>query len=142
MVNVHEQFALETGATLPEAELRLFHLARRLRNRCLHFGGVAGSRLPSEYRRLPPPARALWERLAGRGLGDLRPDQPIVLAAGELTAVLAVTTRLARDVNRQMQRCLGRDYWAHVVWQDFQQQSSGRVGQRATLLRRLQDRKS
>jgi len=61
---IHEYVAERCRSAFPPERLELFHLARRVRNRILHFGGEAGSRLPGDYRGMSTVAKADWERLA------------------------------------------------------------------------------
>ena len=61
---VEERCRLDLDPTL----LQLFHLSRRLRNRIIHFSGVAGSRLPREYR---PAPQACSRKLGASGQAAL-----------------------------------------------------------------------
>lgn len=60
----HEYIAERCGIKLDGTLLPLFHIARRIRNRIIHFAGVPGSRLATDYRSLSSEARDSWESLA------------------------------------------------------------------------------
>jgi hypothetical protein len=121
---------------LPVELLELLHLARRIRNRIIHFGGVAGSRLPAEYRSLSDNAKSRWEEIAGRALST-DADGRLQLSEGELVAVLATTNRLAQAVNEMLVRTLSREYWARVVVTDYRSLEPQRFGEEAQRMRRL-----
>ena len=133
---IHEYVAERCGRALPADLLDLFHLARRLRNRIIHFAGAAGARLPGDYRSLSRAARSRWEAVAQRPLtidsrGMLR------LSDGELIAVLATTRHLAAAVNEMVAQTLSRDYWAKVVVEDYRTLEPQRFGEAAQRMRRL-----
>jgi hypothetical protein len=89
---IHDYFSERCGRELPSDLLAAFYVARRIRNRIIHFGCEAGSRLPGEYRSLPASVRANWERIARRPLTTS--GGKIELADGEVIAVLALTRGL------------------------------------------------
>ena len=132
----HEYVAERCEAELPSDLLALFHITRRLRNRIIHFAGVAGSRLPTEYNRLPSSARTSWERLAGRPV-TVNAQGHLELAEGELIATLAISRHLAQTVNEMLVRTLSRRYWASVVVEDYRTSWPQRYGERDQRLRRL-----
>jgi hypothetical protein len=133
---IHEYVAERCGRGLPAEPLQIFHLARRIRNRIVHFAGDAGSRLPGEYRSLPVSVKARWEAIAGRPLTLDRGGQ-LQLAEGELIAVLATTRLLAQAVNEMLVDTLSREYWSKLVVTDYQALEPQRFGERAQRMRRL-----
>lgn len=133
---IHEYVVERCGRSLPPELLDLFHLARRIRNRIVHFGGAAGSRLPQEYRALSSQARAGWETLAGRPL-TIDSRGQIELSDRELIAVLAITRHLAQAVNEMLVATLSREFWARLVISDYQGIAPQRFGEEAQQLRRL-----
>jgi hypothetical protein len=133
---IHEYVAERCGRDLPSELLELFRLSRRIRNRIVHFAGVAGSRLPGEYRSLSPEARARWEEVAGKPL-TVDADGRLELSEGELIAVLATTYRLAQAVNAMLVETLSREYWARVVVADYRTLEPQRFGEKAKTVRRL-----
>jgi hypothetical protein len=133
---VHEYFAERSGATLPADLLRLFHLARRIRNRIVHFAGDAGSRIEGEYRRLPLSTRETWERVAGRPL-TVQPDGRLALSSKELVAVLAFTRGLGRSINDCLAATLGRAYWVRILIDDYRAVSPQRFGDKSQRVRRV-----
>lgn len=134
----HEYIAERCGHALDGTLLELFHLARRIRNRIVHFGGVAGSRLPTEYRGLSPGARASWEELARRSLPAALVNGKLELQEGEIVAVLAISRYLAQGVNDLLARTLSREYWAAVAVADYREMHPQRFGERTRRLRRVQ----
>jgi hypothetical protein len=133
---IHEYVAERCGRGLPAELLELFHLARRIRNRVVHFAGEAGSRLPGDYRKLPREAKARWEEVAGRPL-TVSADGRLELSEGELVAVLATTYRLAQAVNEMLVATLSREYWARAIVADYQTLEPQRFGEQAQRMRRL-----
>jgi hypothetical protein len=132
----HEYLEERLGRTLPADLLEMFHLARRLRNRVVHHGGRAGSRLPAEYRHLSAPVRASWERLAGRQI-TVDVDGQLDLLEGELIAVLATSRHLADEVNGVLAVTLSRTYWARTVVDDYATEEPQRFRARPQRLRRV-----
>jgi hypothetical protein len=112
---VEERCCIDLDPTL----IKLFHLSRRLRNRIVHFSGIAGSRLPGEYRQLPTPARAGWERLAKRPLTEAVIDGHLALREGELIAVLATSRHLAQEVSSLLAHTIDRQSWADIAVADY-----------------------
>lgn len=106
---VHEYVEERSGRHLTRSLLEMFHLARRVRNRVIHHGSRAGSRLPTHYRDLPAAVRGSWERLAGRPI-TVQPDGQLKLAEGEIIAVLATSRRLADEVSELLAATLSRSY--------------------------------
>ena len=130
---VEERCRLDLDPTL----LQLFHLSRRLRNRIIHYSGVAGSRLLREYRQLPKPAREGWERLAKRPLPEAVVDGRLALREGELVAVLATSRHLAQDVSSLLAHTIDRQFWADVVVEDYRGAHAQGFGERAKRERRV-----
>ncbi|HEV2772474.1 MAG TPA: hypothetical protein VGV57_06555 [Thermoleophilaceae bacterium] len=133
---VHEYVEERSGRLLPRDLLEMFHLTRRVRNRLIHHGARAGSRLPLHYRNLPAPVRGSWERLAGRPL-TVDVDGQLDLAEGELIAVLATSRRLADEVNALLAATLSRTYWAWTVVDDYASEEPQRFAARSQRLRRV-----
>ncbi len=133
----HEYVAERCGTDFDGELLPLFHIARRIRNRIVHFGGVAGTRLPREYRALSADARASWEGLAGRPLDDAIASGRLALQEGELIAVLALSRHLALRTNDVLAHTLSRGYWASAAVADYHDLHAQRFGERARRLRRV-----
>lgn len=133
---IHEYVAERCGRTLPEDLLQLFRLARRIRNRIIHFAGEAGPRLSGEYRSLSPEAKGRWERITGRPL-TIGVRGRLELSEGELVAVLAITRRLAAVVNETLAETISRESWARIVVADYRSLEPQRFGERAKRLRRV-----
>jgi len=133
----HEYIAERCGATLDGTMLPLFHVARRVRNRVVHFGGAVGSHLLGDYRALSPDVRSSWERLAGRSLPAAVDSGRLALRDGELIAVLAITRNLGHAVNDLLARTLSRGYWARLAVSDYRASYPERFGERDRRLRRL-----
>jgi hypothetical protein len=124
------------GRSLPTDLLELFHLARRIRNRIIHFAGAAGARLPSGYRSLSRNATARWEAVTGRSLA-VDSHGKLELSDGELIAVLATTRHLAAAINEMVAETISREYWARLVVSDYRALEPQRFGEKAQRLRRL-----
>ena len=133
---IHEYFEERSGVRFPEALLQLFHFARRIRNRIVHFGGNAGSRLQSEYRTLPKQTRDQWVKVAGRAV-TVAADGKLELAAGELHAALAFTRGLAREANDALAVSLSRHYWLRTIVDDYRRTSPQNFGERDRRVRRI-----
>jgi hypothetical protein len=136
LAELHDYFAERTGTPLPTNLLDLFSLARRIRNRIVHFAGNAGPRLQGEYRQLPRETRNSWERVAGRPL-TVSPEGQLQLSAGELIAVLAFTRGLASSVNDALAESLSRPYWLGVIIDDYRTTSPQRFGEKSQRVRRI-----
>lgn len=109
------------GGKLDADELSLFQLTRRIRNRILHYGSLAGSGERTVYTQtLNENARELWERRAGRPL-SVNPGEPIGLGAGELFATLAVAKALADATNELLVEELPRERWALMAAEEYAQ---------------------
>jgi hypothetical protein len=136
--NAHEYVAERClGRALDADLLSLFHMCRRVRNRIVHFGGAAGSRLASEYRNLSQDARDSWENLAGRSLPAAVVRGRLELGEGELVVVLAISRHLGQEVNGLLARTLSREYWAKLAVCDYRESHPERFGQRNRRARRL-----
>lgn len=132
----HEYIAERCGADLPTDLLETMQLARRIRNRILHFAGRAGSRLPGEYRTLSRPTRERWESFTGRPLQVDRRGT-LELSEGELIAVLATTRHLAAVINDLLAETISRPHWARLAVQDYRANQPQRFGEKAQRTRRL-----
>jgi hypothetical protein len=134
--DLHEYVAERCGQPLPSELLELFHLARRIRNRIVHYAGAAGSRLPGEYRSLSRDARVRWEGITGRPL-TIDASGKVELSEGELIAVLATTRHLAADINETLTATISRGYWAQLVVDDYRTLEPQRFGEKSQRIRRL-----
>jgi hypothetical protein len=132
----HDEFAAATGVDLPAALLEAFDLARYLRNRIVHYGGVQGSHLSAKWRSLSRGAREAWIEVAGRPLPAGKSREELDLGLNELIAVLALTKRLAVSVNVSLQPAIGREAWARIAVEDYQTLQPERFAQRDVRLRR------
>lgn len=133
---IHEYVAERCGRALPADLLELFRLARRIRNRIIHFAGDAGSRLPGEYRSISPEARRRWETITGRPL-EIGAGGKLQLSEGELIAVLAITRHLAAVVNEILTETISRESWARLVIEDYRSLEPQRFGEQPKRLRRV-----
>lgn len=133
--SAHEYIAERCHATLDADLLSLFHIARRIRNRIVHFAGAPGSRLATEYRDMSREAQAWWERLAGRPLPDALGSKRMTLCDGELIAVLGLSQSLVLEVNDLLASTLSRGYWASLAASDYRDSHPDRVGDRDRLVR-------
>jgi hypothetical protein len=135
--NGHQYVAERCGKMLDGTLPPLFQLARKLRNRIIHFVGTPGSHLLSDYRALPEPARESWEHLAGRPLPDAVVGGRLALGEGELVAVLAVSRNLVQTINDLLAHTLSRRYWASLVVADYRTEYRQRFGERDRRLKRV-----
>lgn len=133
----HEYIAERCDENLDGNLLPLFDLTRRIRNRIVHFNGVAGSRLSADYRKLSVDTRAGWEELARRPLGDAIESGRLEVAEGELIAVLAISHHLTRRINDLLARTLSREYWATTAVRDYREMYPRRFAERDRRLRRV-----
>lgn len=117
--------------------LELFNLARMVRNRIIHHGATTGHEVKPAWRHLSRRAKDSWVRLADREPPFGNPSDRLVLQAGELFAVLAITKNLADAANVGLQKELPREYWARIVVDDYSTIAPERFAQRATRLRRV-----
>ena len=133
----HEYVAERCNWKLDTDLLAIFHLARRIRNRIIHFGGDAGANLVRDYRAMPAGSRASWENLAKRSLPAAIYNGRMQLAEPELVAVLATGRHLAHEVNDMIAHRLPREFWARVAVNDYRLAHPQHFGERATRLRRV-----
>lgn len=103
----------------------LLDWVQSLRNRIIHHGGIASARLMQSWKDLRPTAKAIWTRAAGSP-PRLTAGQRADVGAGEIRATLAVTGRLAKDLNRDLARLVPRAVWARIAVDDFQRSHPGR----------------
>jgi hypothetical protein len=132
----HEYVAERCHQSLPKDHLELFRLARRIRNRIVHYAGAAGPRLPGDYRALSREARERWEGIAKRPL-NIDSSGYLKLSEGELIAVLATTRHLAVAINEMLAETISRQYWARLVVIDYRTLEPQRFAEKAQRMRRL-----
>jgi hypothetical protein len=123
--------------SLPPTEVDLFDFLRQLRNRIIHYAGIAGSNLRAAYTSLPAPARQLWVTLAGRDLEIADAKTSLELRARDLVPALAITKRLSKAINGELSRTLSRSLWAELVVEDYRALEPERYSDRGKRLRRV-----
>jgi hypothetical protein len=105
------------GARLDTAEMRLFRWLRHVRNAIVHTAGYDHQGLAKRYASLRD--RGVWKALAERDFA-LRSDGRCRLGEGEVIATLAITDRLAQDVNRMLvPPAIDARWWADYVVKDY-----------------------
>jgi hypothetical protein len=132
-----QEHLVEIGLNFENDSLALFHLSRRIRNRVVHYAGMPGSRLLGEYRNLSTTCRTRWEDLTGRPLSADPEGAGLILASGEMRAVLAITKGLARELCGNLVEAIGRATWADIAVRDYRSINPQRFGEKAQRPRRL-----
>ena len=120
---VHNNLRLLTGVELPPDLVNVFDLARRIRNRVVHFGGLPGSNLPSELRNIFSDAHAIWRDWSGASIALNKNPEQMDLTLGDVLAVLALTTKLSRLACAELGRRMSRERWIAIAIEDFDTQS-------------------
>ena len=127
---VHDRFLASASADradLPGVDVELFEFIRWIRNRIVHRGAPAGSRLPNHHRQvLGQAAKDEWFRISRRAPDFGTGDDQMDLRSPELRVALAVTKHLAEAVNRVLQERVPRDVWARTVVADYSSVSGRR----------------
>jgi hypothetical protein len=137
IANVHAYIAERTGVAFDPIDLEMFRLANRVRNRIIHYAGVANDALLDEYSEGWSGAAATWEHLTGRALA-VDGNNLLDLGEPELVGALAVSKRLAEQANVMLRPpVLDKSYWAGVVVEDYRHTNRQRFGQKHNRGRRL-----
>lgn len=134
---VHEALASVAGEAISEDLARMFDLVRHIRNRIIHYGGTEGSHLSDKWNAMSTPAKQSWERLARRPLPIQGSDREMALGLDELIAVLALTKRLAVEVNGVLQTAVPLEQWAAIAVDDYRESQPTRFAHVATRIRRV-----
>lgn len=114
---VHEYIEECSDRHLDATYLALFHIIRRMRNRIIHKAGTPGSHI--DYQNLSTQAKDEWTRIAKRPLSLALEHDRINFKSNEIIAVLAVSQRLAQDVNDLLAQTISREYWASLLVRDY-----------------------
>jgi hypothetical protein len=107
------------GVALPAHPEEMFNLTYFLRNRIIHYAAVEGPAGVTAWNKLTPMQKALWKRVAGRGLPVGYPDQRLDLRAGEARAAFATVRRIGEAMNEALVPLLSRACWALLAARDF-----------------------
>lgn len=111
---------LETaGLDLPSELIELFDVVRKTRNRIVHYAGVRGSYLKSDWRNLSGEATEIWRHITGRDFPAGAKNDVLDLGIGELLGTMAVVTRLGREVNAALGKVVPTARWARIAAEDF-----------------------
>jgi hypothetical protein len=97
---LHEEFQSASSVELPGIYLELFHFARELRNRLVHFGAVAGSHLRECYDGMSVEARREWCRLGKRPFVVQGSKDEVSLNGDDVRAVMAISRSSVRSHRR------------------------------------------
>ncbi len=97
------------------------HLAfvRRIRNRITHFGGDPGSNLRQDSKLMNLKNRQLWEKRMGRSLKKLLDQEHIELTASELMGILALSRKVAIEVQNLLAAKVDRAIWAGIIVKEY-----------------------
>jgi hypothetical protein len=119
LARLHQYIAERVAMNFDPAHLALFLFANRVRNRLIHHRGVPTPSLMSDYSKGLGGHRSLWEGLTHRSL-TVRRDTTLELGEGELIAALALTGRLAIELNESLQPpTLDESVWARLAVEDY-----------------------
>ncbi|WP_427131089.1 hypothetical protein [Pseudarthrobacter sp. S9] len=133
----HTNLKMLTGADLPDDLLTFMEVARRVRNRIIHAGGVSGGNLNSELRNGLKSGSKLWSDWAGRPLALGANKEELTLDVQDVIAVLAGSTKLARLACAAVAKRIDNSVWADVAVLDFKEQSPRVYGHADTRVRGL-----
>jgi hypothetical protein len=115
-----------TGDTFDSDSLIQLDVLRSMRNCLIHGGGLVGSALISALQPWTKRAEAGWVKLAPSPT-RVTIGQRVVFGHGEMILALAVTTKLAREANRLIQRVVPRSQWADVIVADYRIETDGNI---------------
>jgi hypothetical protein len=118
--NLHARFTTATGVDLEPAAREIFQLLRLLRNAVVHRGGTAGDEIVSACAEMSPGAQELWARITSQTHPHYEAGEPVRLGFSETIAELAVTKRLAREMNLAMGSVMPRAFWLGRLADDFE----------------------
>ena len=92
---------------------------RRIRNRITHFGGDPGSNLRQDSKLMNLKNRQLWEKRMGRSLKKLLDQERIELTASELMGTLALSRKVAIEVQNLLAAKVDRAIWAGIIVKEY-----------------------
>jgi hypothetical protein len=113
----------DLSVRLPDRELAMFDIVRRLRNRLVHNGGTAGDSMKA-FNALDPGPKTEWLRLAGSIPTWGRSRDLLQLTWIEIKVALAVSKRLADTVRDQLEVVVDREEWLEIIAADFRETHS------------------
>ncbi|MFC8247478.1 hypothetical protein [Streptomyces chartreusis] len=118
--SMHRAFEQKVGRQLPRESLEQFHLIRKMRNAVIHAGGKPNQGLVNASNNLSSSALAQWMKVAGEHPATrITLGVPVTFSHGELILTLAVTKRLAQEMNFSLRDSLPHAVWADVALEDF-----------------------
>lgn len=117
--NLHDQFESATGTYLEAEAKEIYQLLRLLRNSVVHRGGAASQGAAEACQDLTPAARALWKKITTQSAPTYRKGEVVRLGFSETIAALAVTKRLAREMNLSLGTALPREFWISRLIADY-----------------------
>lgn len=115
----HRRIESATGARFSADCLTQVTTLRRMRNCTIHAGGRADVVLVRDLARWSTSVQTDWMRIAKRSPQVLKVGDPVTFGHGELILALAITKRLAREANEQIQPVISRARWADIAIDDL-----------------------
>ena len=98
---------------------RIFQVLRVLRNAVVHRGGTAGDEVVATCAQISVSAQELWTKITSQPHPRYELGEQVRLGFSETIAELAVTKRLAREMNLAMGTVLPRAFWLGRLADDF-----------------------
>lgn len=117
--NLHAKFAAATGAELEPQAREIFRFLRLLRNAVVHRGATADEEIVTACTEMSVAARELWTKITSEPPPRYEMGQVVRLGFSETIAELAVTKRLAREMNLAMGTAMPRSFWLGRLVDDF-----------------------
>jgi hypothetical protein len=120
---LHSETSSRLGLRLDPTMLEAFEIARRLRNRVVHFGATSGGNLARDLRNdYSKEAQAQWTMWARKPLEVGTGQKPLPLTSRDAIAVLAVCKRLSEELSSLLGPSLPPARWADIVVSDLRSQ--------------------
>lgn len=117
--NLHAKFTMATGVDLEPEAREIFQVLRLLRNAVVHRGSSAGDEIVTACAEMSSGAQKLWMRITSQTHPRYERGEPVRLGFSETIAELAVTKRLAREMNLVMGNVMPRAFWLGRLADDF-----------------------
>ncbi|TDE95071.1 hypothetical protein EXU48_09920 [Occultella glacieicola] len=117
--NLHDRFESAAGTSLEGEAKEIYQLLRLLRNSVVHRGGTASLGVEEACEVFSSSAWALWTKVTTQAAPVYAKGEVVRLGFSETIAALAVTKRLARQMNLALGTALPRTFWLDRLITDF-----------------------
>ncbi len=108
-----------TGTRLGATDVAHLDMARLMRNSLIHDGGNAKQKVVSDAAKWADSVDDAWTAGGARSPREIVAGEPLSFGYPEMVLTLAVTKRLAKQINVSLQKAVPRDQWADIVLGDW-----------------------